>query len=221
MFNRAKNLGNLPAILKKAQKSQKNLQKVQDSFKNKLFEKRKNKEMVVHMTGEFKIKNLKITPEFVNNNGVEELLKTLRTSLNKIYDEVDTYRANELEKVNSDFDQATIDQIGKALGKNVADTLKKAQEAQVKAKEFLKEFKKEVYESEFAQGNIKITMKGSSEITKLEINNEFVDTEDMEMLEDSLIYALNNMYEQVDTGRSEALDKANEGLPTNVLNGTY
>lgn len=222
MFNKAiKNVGQLQNILKKAQRAQKSQRKVEESFHKKLFQKKLPSESFIYMNGNFDIKKVVFTPELVKDNFLEEVQNTLKTNFNKVYNQVDDFRVKEFEKVNAEFDEKTIKMIGNSLGKKAAEQLSAGQEAQKVAKEKQKVFATEMFESEFAQGNIKIKMAGSCEIQELTINPEFVDEEDMEMLEDSMIYAMKKMYEIVDTARTEILNEATKALDIKNIDFDY
>lgn len=97
--------------------------------------------------------------------------------------------------------------------KQMAGLVNQAKKAQKELQEVQSSFKTKVFEEEYAQGNVKLSMDGEFNVKSIKINPEFVDTDDMEMLEDSIAYAFNNMYEKVDTYRSEKLQKVTAGMP--------
>ena len=222
MFNKAiKNVGQLQNILKKAQRAQKAQRKVEENLHKKLFQKKLPSESFIYMNGNFDIKKVVFTPELVKEHSVEEVQLALSTNFNKVYNQVDTYRVKEFEKVNTEFDDKTIKMIGDSLGKKAAEQLAAGQKAQELAKVKQKDFAIEMFEEEFAQGNIKIKMAGSCEIKELTINPALIDEEDMEMLEDSMIYAMKKMYEIVDTARTEVLNKATKALDVDNMEFDY
>ena len=96
-----------------------------------------------------------------------------------------------------------------------------AERFQKLAKEKQEEFAKEVFEEDFAQGNIKVKMSGASQILELKITPDFVDSDDLDMLEDSMIYAMKKMYEIIDTKRTEALNSVTGALDVDKLNFDY
>ena len=222
MFNKAvKNVGQLQNILKKAQRAQKAQKKVEANFHTKLFERKLPENSFVYMNGQFDVKKVVFSETLLNNHSVEDLTSELTKAFNSVYNQVDSYRVRELEKVNAEFDDKTLKMIGDTLGKKAAEQIKNGQEAQKLAKEKQEEFATEVFEEEFAQGNIKIVMTGASQIKELNINPDFVDVDDIEMLEDSVIYALNKMYEVVDTKRTEVLNSVTGALNVDKLNFDY
>ncbi len=222
MFNKAvKNVGQLQNILKKAQRAQKAQKKVEANFHAKLFEKKLPENSFVYMNGQFDIKKVVFSESLVSNHSVEELEKELTKAFNSVYNQVDSYRVRELEKVNAEFDDKTLKIIGDTLGKKAAEQIKNGQEAQKLAKEKQEEFAKEVFEEDFAQGNIKVKMSGASQILELKITPDFVDSDDLDMLEDSIIYAMKKMYEIIDTKRTEALNSVTGALDVDKLNFDY
>ena len=145
MFNKAvKNVGQLQNILKKAQRAQKAQKKVEANFHAKLFEKKLPENSFVYMNGQFDIKKVVFSESLVSNHSVEELEKELTKAFNSVYNQVDSYRVRELEKVNAEFDDKTLKIIGDTLGKKAAEQIKNGQEAQKLAKEKQEEFAKEV-----------------------------------------------------------------------------
>ena len=222
MINKAvKNVGQLQNILKKAQRAEKAQKKVNAGFNSKLFERKLPDSSFVYMNGQFNIKKVTFSEFFVKNNSPESLQLELKKAFNAIYNQVDDYRERELKKVNADFDDKTLKLIGDTLGKKAAEQIKNGQEAQKLAKEKQKEFAKEVFEEDFAQGNIKIKMSGENQILELEISHDFIDVEDLDMLEDSMIYAMNKMHEIVDTKKTEAVNSVTSALDINNLNFDY
>jgi DNA-binding protein YbaB len=222
MFNKTiKNVGQLQNILKKAQRAEKAQKKVDANFTLKLFEKKLPDNSFLYMNGQFDTKKIKFSESLIKNHSTEELELELKKSFNLIYNQVDDYRERELKKVNADFDEKTIKLIGETLGKKAAEQIKEGQKAQELSKEKQKEFSKEVFEEEFAQGNIKIKMSGENKILELKISPSFIDVEDLEMLEDSMIYAMNKMHEIVDTKKAEVVNQVTGALNVDKLNFDY
>jgi DNA-binding YbaB/EbfC family protein len=100
---------------------------------------------------------------------------------------------------------------------NMANIVKQAQKAQKELQAVQSAFKGKVFEEKYAQDNITLAMNGEFEVKSIKVNPDFVDPEDMEMFEESLAYAFNNMYTKVDDYRSEKLKTVTSGLPTDGL----
>ena len=75
---------------------------------------------------------------------------------------------------------------------------------------------KELEEAEFtatAGGSaVTVVVSGKKEIKSLKLNPEVVDPDDVEMLEDLIVAALNEAFSQVDEKSSEAMGKMTGGL---------
>lgn len=61
-------------------------------------------------------------------------------------------------------------------------------------------------------GMVEITMTGKHEVKAIGINPEVVDPEDVEMLEDMLVAALNEVTRQIDEEAERELDSVTGGL---------
>ena len=90
--------------------------------------------------------------------------------------------------------------------------LKQAQKMQenIEAKKAELEAKEYVVTS--GGGMVEITMTGKHEVKAIGINPEVVDPEDVEMLEDMLVAALNEVTRQIDEEAERELDSVTGGL---------
>lgn len=90
--------------------------------------------------------------------------------------------------------------------------LKQAQKMQedIEAKKVELEQKEYVVTS--GGGMVEITMTGSHEVKAIGINPEVVDPEDIEMLEDMLVAALNEVTRQIDEEAERELNSVTGGL---------
>lgn len=95
---------------------------------------------------------------------------------------------------------------------NMQAMLKQAQKMQenIEAKKAELEAKEYVVTS--GGGMVEITMTGKHEVKAIGINPEVVDPEDVEMLEDMLVAALNEVTRQVDEEAERELDSVTGGL---------
>ena len=105
--------------------------------------------------------------------------------------------------------------IPKGMGggpQNMQAMLKQAQKMQedIEAKKVELEQKEYVVTS--GGGMVEITMTGSHEVKAIGINPEVVDTEDVEMLEDMLVAALNEVTRQIDEEAERELNSVTGGL---------
>lgn len=76
--------------------------------------------------------------------------------------------------------------------------------------------KNKIDEQEFVSENqmVKVTSKGTKEVVKVEINKEnFNDLDDLEMLEDMMVVAINENNRKIDKETEEKLGKYTKGMP--------
>ena len=95
---------------------------------------------------------------------------------------------------------------------NMQAMLKQAQKMQedIEAKKLELEQKEYVVTS--GGGMVEITMTGKHEVKAIGINPEVVDPEDVEMLEDMLVAALNEVTRQIDEEAERELNSVTGGL---------
>ena len=95
---------------------------------------------------------------------------------------------------------------------NMQAMLRQAQQMQ---KEMLKS-QEEINNTTFVgeNGLVKITMKGTKKIDKVEIQKEEnFSSDDLEMLEDMILVATNNALEQIEKKTEEKMGKYTKGIP--------
>lgn len=95
---------------------------------------------------------------------------------------------------------------------NMQAMLRQAQQMQ---KEMLKS-QEEINNTTFIgeNGLVKITMKGTKRIEKVEIEKEEnFSSDDLEMLEDMILVATNNALEQIEKKTEEKMGKYTKGIP--------
>ena len=76
--------------------------------------------------------------------------------------------------------------------------MKKIQKMQKDMLKAQKDIEESVFTGSAAGGMVTIEVKGTKEINKVNINPSVVDPEDVEMLEDVILLALNDAFRQVD-----------------------
>lgn len=94
---------------------------------------------------------------------------------------------------------------------NIQAMMKQAQKLQ---KDML-EAKKEIDAKQFygESSFVKVTMNGKKEVEKIEINQEQMDKDDIEMLQDILVVAINNVISQIDKETEQKMGKYTQGMP--------
>ncbi|MBM7541396.1 YbaB/EbfC family nucleoid-associated protein [Amphibacillus cookii] len=87
--------------------------------------------------------------------------------------------------------------------------MQKMQKDMVKAQEELQEM---TFEATAGGGMVKITANGKKEILDIEINEEAVDPDDVEMLQDLIIAATNEVLTKVEETSNETMGKFTQGM---------
>ena len=95
---------------------------------------------------------------------------------------------------------------------NMRSMIKQAQkmQEQIEAKKAELEAKEYVVSS--GGGMVEVTVTGKHEVKAIGINPEVVDPDDVEMLEDMLVAALNEAARQIDEEQEREMDSATGGL---------
>ena len=60
---------------------------------------------------------------------------------------------------------------------------------------------------------VTVTMKGTKEITKVKIDSETIDADEIEMLEDMILVAVNDASKKVDQITEEKMGRYTQGMP--------
>ena len=94
---------------------------------------------------------------------------------------------------------------------NIQAMMKQAQKLQ---KEMMSE-KETIDKMEFEEKNSFVTVKanGKKEILEVKIDNEQLDKDDIEMLQDIIIVAMNNLFKKIDAETEKRLGKYTQGMP--------
>ena len=95
---------------------------------------------------------------------------------------------------------------------NMQSMLKQAQKMQEDIEAKKNELEAKEYVVTSGGGMVEITMTGKHEVKAIGINPEVVDPEDVEMLEDMLVAALNEATRQIDEEAERELDSVTGGL---------
>lgn len=101
---------------------------------------------------------------------------------------------------------------GGAMPGNMNNLLKQAQRMQRQAEESQKELETKEFTANAGGGAVSVTVTGSKEVKKLEISKEAVDPDDVETLQDMIMAALNEAFDQVDEANAEVMSKMTGGL---------
>ena len=101
---------------------------------------------------------------------------------------------------------------GGGMPGNMANLMKKAQQMQRQMEEQAKEMETKEFSATAGGGAVKVTVSGKREILKVELQEEVVDPDDIEMLQDLIVAAVNEALRQVDEANSSVMSKLTGGL---------
>ncbi|MBO4211478.1 MAG: YbaB/EbfC family nucleoid-associated protein [Oscillospiraceae bacterium] len=109
---------------------------------------------------------------------------------------------------------------GGPLGGGIsANMIKQAQKMQQEMLKMQEEMEQKEYEATAGGGMVKAVINGKHEVLRLEIKPEAVDPEDVEMLQDMIIAAINEAMRQVGDEASAGLNKLTGGVNLGNLGG--
>lgn len=95
---------------------------------------------------------------------------------------------------------------------NMNNLMKQAQRMQRQMEEKSAELENATYEATAGGGVVTVTVSGKREILSIKMDKEVVDPDDIEMLEDLLISAMNEALRKVDEASSSAMSGIAGGL---------
>ncbi len=96
----------------------------------------------------------------------------------------------------------------RGFGGGMGGLMAQAQKMQAKLAEVQEEIAKMEFEGEAANGAVKVVVTGKHVCKSVKIDPSVVDTDDLEMLEDLLLLAINNANERAKTTSEEMMNKA-------------
>ena len=97
-------------------------------------------------------------------------------------------------------------------GMNQAAMMKQAQKMQQEMLRMQEEMENKTYSASAGGGMVKATVSGKHEVVGLEINPEAVDPEDVEMLQDMIIAAVNEAMRSADEDSANNMSRLTGGL---------
>ncbi len=90
---------------------------------------------------------------------------------------------------------------------NMNNLMKQAQRMQRQMEEQQKELEQKEFTARSGGGAVKVTVSGKKEVTKVEIDPEACDPEDVETLEDMVMAAANEALRQADEANAQIMGK--------------
>ena len=97
-------------------------------------------------------------------------------------------------------------------GMNQAAMIKQAQKMQMEMQRMQEEMETKTYTAAAGGGMVKASVNGKHEVVNLEINPEAVDPDDVEMLQDMVIAAVNEAMRAADTEAANNMSRLTGGL---------
>lgn len=102
--------------------------------------------------------------------------------------------------------------MGGGMPSNMNQIAMQAQKMQAQVEEATAELEAKEYSATIGGNAVNITMTGKLEIVKLEISPEVVDPEDVEMLSDLVVSAVNEVIRKVNEDKEETLSGVTNGM---------
>ena len=101
---------------------------------------------------------------------------------------------------------------GMGMPGNMNNLMKQAQRMQRQMEEGQKELEVKEFSAKSGGGAVEAGVNGKKELVKLTISEEAVDPEDVEMLQDMIVAAVNEAMKQADEASQELMGKMTGGL---------
>lgn len=99
-----------------------------------------------------------------------------------------------------------------AMPGNMGNLMKQAQKMQRQMEEQAKEMETKEFTATAGGGAVEVTISGKREVLKVKLDEEVVDPDDIEMLEDLIVAAVNEALRKVDEESGNAMSKLTGGL---------
>lgn len=104
-------------------------------------------------------------------------------------------------------------------GMNMNNLMKQAQKMQKQMEEMQSELAEKEFEVTSGGGAIKVVINGKKEIKSVEIDKDVVDPDDVEMLQDLILTAMNEAIRQVEEANNGQMNKLTGGM--GIPNGLF
>ena len=101
---------------------------------------------------------------------------------------------------------------GGAMPGNMNNLMKQAQRMQRQMEESQKEMETKEFTAKAGGGAVSVTVTGTKEVKAVVLDKEVVDPDDIEMLQDLIVAAVNEAMKQVDEANSANMSKMTGGL---------
>ena len=101
---------------------------------------------------------------------------------------------------------------GGGMPGNMANLMKQAQKMQRQMEEQAKEMETKEFTATAGGGAVEVTIAGKREVLKVKLDEEVVDPDDIEMLEDLIVAAVNEALRKVEEESGAAMSKLTGGM---------
>ncbi len=101
---------------------------------------------------------------------------------------------------------------GMGMPGNMNNLMKQAQRMQRQMEESQKNLEEQEFTAKAGGGAVEITCNGKKEIKKVHLKKDVVDPDDVEMLEDLIMAAINEAFKQADDASGAVMNKLTGGL---------
>ncbi len=98
------------------------------------------------------------------------------------------------------------------MGGNMNNMIKQAQKMQQNMLKMQEEIEKEEFEASAGGGAVSVKMSGKKELVSVSIKPEAVDPDDVEMLEDLILTAVNDVLGKVDQANASKMSSITGGM---------
>lgn len=95
---------------------------------------------------------------------------------------------------------------------NMANLMKQAQKMQRQMEEQAKEMESKEFVATAGGGAVEVTVTGAKKVLKISIDEEVVDPDDVEMLEDLIVAAMNEALEKADAESASSMSRLTGGM---------
>lgn len=101
---------------------------------------------------------------------------------------------------------------GMGMPANMNNLMKQAQKMQRQMEESQKELEEKEFTATAGGGAVEVTVSGKKEVSKIKLSEEVVDPDDIEMLEDLIVAAVNDALSKADEASQASMSKLTGGM---------
>ena len=101
---------------------------------------------------------------------------------------------------------------GMGMPGNMNNLMKQAQRMQRQMEESQKALEEATYTAKSGGGAVEVTITGKKQVTSIKLSKDAVDPDDVEMLEDLIMAAINEAMKQADDASNAAMSKMTGGM---------